>query len=221
MSDYELVNKYAYKSEQIRCSICIMHLRLYIFLSSKVNSTTAKASFYALYRDYVRLSSSIIFPVRDYNQDYFQACLDAMTEINFQMAELEKKYIESKDCQNKAKVCFRNVVSCISSFSGMKQTVFVVMTVIFMGVTLIKTLKSSFFNRFFRVIQISHDSGFEIVGIVIELIICMLIALILYQSFSALVQKVLIRKRVVREVQRETLFQILALFVSIFIAILI
>ena len=58
-------------------------------------------------------------------------------------------------------------------------------------------------------------------GIVIELIICMLIALILYQSFSALVQKVLIRKRVVREVQRETLFQILALFVSIFIAILI
>lgn len=214
---YNIINKYIFRSEQVKESISIIEQRLEIFLT-EVESKEAKYEFTRLKNDYEKLAVSIIWPKCDeYNSDYFQCCLDAMIEINFRMFSLEKRYLKLKE-RKKARKLFNYIRDNISTFSGMKTIILIIMLSIIVSITILKVLK-----YLFGLVIINFgmkNNLFEIVEALFIFILCLFPSAIFYKTLIPALREVLVNNRVQREMQREMLIQILMIFITIFIAVL-
>lgn len=215
---YELINKYAFRSEKIQESILFVKEREEIFLVESI-SDKAREEFEKLVQDYNKLAKCVILPENDeYNSDYFQSCLDAMTEINFRLYSLENKYIKSPNQKRSCKKLFNHTRDSISTFSGMKSTILMVMMLIIVSVTILKILRV-----LFNMVMIScgiNEKILDILQPIFTCAMCLVPAVIIYKALTPSLRGVLLKGRVQREIQREMLIQILTIFITIFIAIL-
>lgn len=215
---YDLVNKYAFRSEKIEDSLVVVQHRFDIFLL-EVTSEYAKDRFKILIEDYNKLADSVISPKsEEYNSDYFQCCLDALTEINFQMYELEKQYMKSRIQKKRNKELFNRTRDDISTFTGMKSTILMVMILIIISITILKIL-----IYLFNIVMIYYgvnDSVLNIFQAAFTCVTCLIPAAIIYNTLTPSLRGVLLKGRVQREIQREMLVQVLAIFITIFIAVL-
>lgn len=215
---YDLVNKYAFRSDQIRDSLLVVKQRFDIF-SLEVSSEYAKEEFKKLMEDYNKLADSVISPKSgEYNSDYFQCSLDAMTEINFQMYELEKQYMKSRIQKKRNKELFNHTRDDISTFTGMKSTTLMVMILIITSVTILKILRY-LFNMAMTYCG-AKGGPLDIFQAIFTCAMCLIPAAIIYKVLTPSLRGVLLKGRVQREMQREMLIQILTIFITIFIAVL-
>ena len=215
---YDLVNKYAFRSDQIRDSLLVIKQRFDIF-SLEVSSEYAKEEFKKLMEDYNKLADSVISPKsEEYNSDYFQCCLDAMTEINFQMYELEKQYMKSRIQKKRNKELFNHTRDDISTFTGMKSTILMVMILIITSVTILKILRYLF--NMAMTYYGAKGGALDIFQATFTCAMCLIPAAIIYKVLTPSLRGVLLKGRVQREMQREMLVQILTIFITIFIAVL-
>lgn len=215
---YDLVNKYAFRSDQIRDSLLVVKQRFDIF-SLEVSSERAKEEFKKLMEDYNQLADSVISPKsEEYNSDYFQCCLDAMTEINFRMYALEKQYMKSRIQKKRNKELFNHTRDDISTFTGMKSTILLVMILIIISVTILKILRY-LFNMAITYYGV-NNGRLDIIQATFTCAICLIPAVIIYKALTPSLRGVLLKGRVQREIQREMLIQILTIFITIFIAVL-
>ena len=215
---YDLVNKYTFRSDQIRDSLLVVKQR-FDFFSLEVSSERAKEEFKKLMEDYNQLADSVILPrSEEYNSDYFQCCLDAMTEINFRMYALEKQYMKSRIQKKRNKELFNLTRDDISTFTGMKSTILLVMILIIISVTILKILRY-LFNMVITYYGVNNGM-LDIIQATFTCAICLIPAVIIYKALAPSLRGVLLKGRVQREIQREMLIQILTIFITIFIAVL-
>lgn len=215
---YDLVNKYAFRSDQIKDSLLVVKQRFDNF-SLEVNSDCEKEEFIKLVKDYNKLANSVISPKsEEYNSDYFQCCLDAMTEINFRMYELEKRYMKSRIQKKRNKQLFNRTRDDISTFTGMKSTILMVMILIIISITILKIIRY-LFNMVMTCYGVK-DGMLDIFQAIFTCAICLIPAAIIYKALTPSLRGVLLKGRVQREIQREMLIQILTIFITIFIAVL-
>lgn len=215
---YDLVNKYAFRSDKVEISILVIKQRFNFFFE-EVNSEHAKNEFKKLVEDYIKLADCVISPkCEEYNSDYFQCCLDAMTEINFRIYALENQYMKSRIQKKRNKEFFNRTRDCISTFAGMKSTVLMVMLLIIVSVTILKILRYLFniVINYYRV----NMGLVDIFQAIFTCAMCLVPAAIIYKILAPSLRDVLLKGRVQREIQREMLIQILTIFITIFIAVL-
>lgn len=214
---YNCINHYAFSSEKINYSVAVIKMRTLNFIRG-VTSSKRKEQFRELARDYILLAEGVTKTKEsEYNFDFFQGCIDAMIEINFRMLELEKQYLKSKR-RRYAEKCFKEVRNNVSTFSGMKTVIFFIMMLIIISVTLLKTF-IFYFDTIIKRNGVSNDMV-EILGALFTFLICMIPVIVVWFTFIPFLGRSLLKERIYRETQREMLLQILTIFISIFISIL-
>ena len=215
---YDLVNKYVFRSDQIRDSLLVVKQRFNVF-SLEVNSEHAKEEFKRLMEDYNKLADCVIsLKSEEYNSDYVQCCLDAMTEINFQMYDLEMQHMKSRIQKKRNKELFNHTRDDISTFTGMKSTILIVMILIITSITILKILRY-LFNMAMTYYGVK-GGVFDTFQATFTCAMCLIPGAIIYKVLTPSLREVLLKARVQREIQREMLIQILTIFITIFIAVL-
>lgn len=215
----KLINKYVFSGEKIADSLIVIKIRVINFIKG-VESRKRKDEYLVLYEDYLKLALAILEPSdKEYSIEYFQYCIDAMTEINFRMLELERECLKNKKYRKIAEKAFAQIRNDISTFSGMKKVILRTMVLIMLSVTLLKILKygfSIYLNKLDK-----SEYTLKIMEIVFSFGICIIPTIICYTVLIPWLKQILLKERVQRANQRDVLLQILTIFITIFIAILI
>lgn len=214
----KLINKYIFNAEKIYTSIEIVLSRTQYYID-ETDDIEKQKIFKGLCNDYIKIANTIIEPSKkEYNLEYYNCCIDAMTEINFRMAELEKESVKRR---SKRRVCnkyFKDIRDSISTYSGMKRVLFGIMLIILITIPIIRVLKE-FIKEVVGFTILDHT--YALIQPIIDFCICLIPALLSYLLFIPLLKKMLLKSRVCRESQRETILGLLTIFISIFIAVLV
>ena len=215
----KIINKYIFNAEKINTSIKIVLSRTQYYID-ETDDVEKQKIFKGLCNDYIKIANTIIEPSKkEYNLEYYNCCIDAMTEINFRMAELEKESVKKR---SKRRVCnkyFKDIRDSISTYSGMKRVVSGIMIIILITIPIIRVLKE--FIKEVVGFSILKDHTYALVQPIIDFCICLLPASLAYLLFIPLLKKMLLKSRVCRESQRETILGLLTIFITIFIAVLV
>ena len=215
----KIINKYIFNAEKIKTSIKIVISRTQYYID-ETDDIEKQKIFKNLCNDYIKIANTIIEPSKkEYNLEYYNCCIDAMTEINFRMAELEKESVKKR---SKRRVCnkyFKDIRDLISTYSGMKRVLFSIMLIILIIIPIIRVIK-----EFFKVVvevNILKGQTYAFIQPVIDLGVCLIPALLIYLFFIPSLKKMLLKSRVYRASQRETILELLTIFMTIFISVLV
>lgn len=114
---------------------------------------------------------------------------------------------------------FKDIRDLISTYSGMKRVLFSIMLIILIIIPIIRVIKE--FLKVVVEVNILKGQTYAFIQPVIDLGVCLIPALLIYLFFIPSLKKMLLKSRVYRASQRETILELLTIFMTIFISVLV